>query len=114
MRIEAPPKIDDKDLHDWLYNLWLKIQDDHFYASATWTNPAEIADGDELAKEVTVTGAVLGDFAIAAYSLDVADLVLDAQVTAADTVTCVLANNTGSGVDLAEGIIYVRVFRKVT
>ena len=114
MKIEAPPRIEDRDLHDWLYSLWLKIQDDHLFASATWADPASIADGDELAKEVTVTGAALGDFAIASFSLDVADLVLDAQVTAADTVTCVLANNTGSGVDLAEGIVYVRVFRKVT
>ena len=114
MKIEAPPQIENKDLQDWLYNLWLKIQDDHLYASATWTDPASIADGDELAKDVTVTGAALGDFANASFSLDVSDLVLDAQVTAADTVTCVLANNTGGAIDLAEGTVYVRVLRKVT
>jgi len=77
--------------------------------SATW-DPGSIADGDEEAQEVTVTGAALGDFALASFSLDVADLVLDAQVTAADTVTCVLANNTGGAVDLAEGTVRVRVF----
>lgn len=79
--------------------------------SATW-NPGSIADGDEEAKEVTVTGAELGDFVIASFSLDVADLVLNAQVTAADTVTCILANNTGGAIDLGEGIVYVRVIRK--
>jgi hypothetical protein len=111
MFIEPPP-MDQEQLRDWCQKLQQRLLEDDLKGSDTWTNPAEIADGDELAKEVTVTGAVLGDYAIASFSLDVADLVLDAQVTAADTVTCVLANNTGGGVDLAEGTIYVRVFRR--
>ena len=37
--------------------------------SATW-DASSIADGDEEAKEVTVTGASLGDFAQAALSID--------------------------------------------
>ena len=72
-------------------------------------DPGSIADGNEEAKEVTVTGAVLGDFAIASFSLDVTDLVLNAQVTAADTVTCILANNTGGNIDLASGTLSVLV-----
>jgi hypothetical protein len=113
MKIEAPPKIENKDLHDWLYNLWIKLQDDHFYASEVW-NPGNVADGEMVSNDVTVTGAVLGDFAIASFSLDVADLVLDAQVTAANTVTVTLTNDgIGAGVDLTEGTVYVRVFRKV-
>lgn len=78
--------------------------------SATW-NPGSIADGNEEAKEVTVTGAALGDFAIASFSLDVSDLVLNACVTAANTVTCVLANNTGDAVDLGSGTIRARVIK---
>ena len=77
-------------------------------ASPTW-NPGSIAAGSMEAKDVTVTGAVLGDFAQASFSLDITDLVLDAKVTAADTVTCVLSNNTAGAVDLASGTIYVRV-----
>lgn len=80
-------------------------------ASATW-DAGSIANGAMEAKEVTVTGAVLGDFAIASLSIDVADLILDAQVTASDTVTCVLANNTGGAVDLASATVYVRVIVK--
>ena len=34
---------------------------------------------------------------------------LTAAVTAADTVTCVLANNTGGAVDLSSGTLYVMV-----
>lgn len=77
-------------------------------ASATW-NPGSIADGDEEAVNVTVPGAALGDFAFASFSVDVADLVLDANVTAANTVTAVLANNTGGAVDLASGTLRVKV-----
>lgn len=79
--------------------------------SDTW-DPGSIADGDEEAKEVTVTGAALGDFAMASFNLDLSDLILDAQVTAANTVTCILANNTGGAIDLASGTIYVRVMKK--
>ena len=79
--------------------------------SATW-NPGAIGNGAEEAKEVTVTDAVLGDFAIASFSLDVTDLVLDAQVTAADTVTCILANNTGGAINLNEGTLRVKVIKK--
>jgi len=77
----------------------------------TW-DPGSIANGAKEAKEVTVTGASLGDFAMASFSLDVSDLVLDAQVTDDDTVTCILANNTGSTINLAEGTLRVRVWKK--
>ena len=114
MEIEAPPNLNNKDeLQGWLEKLWLKIQDDHLKGTATW-DPGSIADGDEEAKTVAVNTAALGDMAIASFSLDVTDLTLDAQVTAADTVTCVLSNNTGGAIDLGEGTVSVRVFKKVT
>jgi hypothetical protein len=79
-------------------------------ATATW-DAASIADGDEVAVEVTVTGAELGDFVLASLSVDVADLVLSAAVTAANTVTAVLANNTGGAIDLASATLKVRVIK---
>lgn len=88
-----------------------RIVNSYLVGSTAW-DPGSIADGDEEAKEVTVTGAVLGDFVLASFSLDVQDLVLDAQVTTADMVTAILANNTGTPVDLAEGTLYVRVIKK--
>ena len=68
-----------------------------------------IADGDEAAQEVTVTGAQLGDFALASMSIDITDLMLSAAVTAADTVTVVAANNTGGAIDLGSGTLFVMV-----
>lgn len=77
--------------------------------SATW-DAASIADGDMEAKDITVTGAALGDFVLVSPSIDVTDLQLTASVTAANTVTAVLSNSTGAGVDLASMTVYARVF----
>ena len=96
---------------DVFTNRWTSLATLNLGASATW-DPGSIADGDEEAKEVTVTGAALGDFAVASFSLDVTDLVLNAQVTGANTVTCVLSNNTGGAVDLGSGTVYVKVTKK--
>jgi len=71
-----------------------------------------IADGDEEAEEVTVTGAVLGDFALASLSIDSTDLVVTAGVTAANTVTVVVLNNTGGAIDLGSATLAVRVFKQ--
>ena len=78
--------------------------------SATW-NPGSIADGNEEATNVTVTGAALGDFCMVSFSLDVADLVLSGEVTASNTVTAVLANNTGGAVDLGSGTLRAKVIK---
>ena len=79
-----------------------------YTAEATW-NPASMLDGDEVAVEVTVVGAALGDFALCSFSIDVADLQLRADVTAANTVTVVLSNSTGGTIDLGSGTLRVKV-----
>lgn len=77
----------------------------------TW-DPGSIADGDEEAKDVTVTGAEMGCFVLVASNLDLQDLQLTASVTAADTVTAVLSNSTGGAVDLGEMNLRVQVIKK--
>jgi len=78
--------------------------------SDTW-DPGSIANGAMEAKDITVAGAALGDFVLASVSIDLLDLVLDANVTAANTVTAVLANNTGGAVDLGSLTVAVRVLK---
>jgi len=63
------------------------------------------ADAATVAAEVTVAGAAVGDFVFIAPGVDVADLTLDARVTAADTVTVTVNNNTGGAVNLASQTI---------
>lgn len=72
-------------------------------------NPGSIGDTDEAVKEVTVTGAALGDIAIASFSLDVEDLAIVAAVTATNTVTVQLGNWTGGAIDLATGTVTAMV-----
>lgn len=64
-------------------------------------DPASIAAGAELSGTVTITGAALGDFVRVAIPVDVTDLIVDVRVTAADTVTWLLMNETASPIDLA-------------
>jgi methenyltetrahydromethanopterin cyclohydrolase len=78
--------------------------------SAVW-DPGSIADGDEEAKEITVTGAALGDYVQVSFSLDVTDLALVGSVTAANTVTALLLNNTGGAIDLGSGTVRALVIK---
>ncbi len=80
--------------------------------SKTW-DPASIANGASATTTVTVTGATLGDFVVPSFSLSLGGLSLSAYVSATDTVTVVLTNNTGGPVDLGSGTLYVKVLRNL-
>ena len=84
---------------------------DYVEGSATW-DPGSIGDEDEEVKEITVTGAALGDFCLVSHTVDVADLILSGQVTAANTVTASLANVTGGAIDMASGTVTARVWKR--
>ena len=76
--------------------------------SDTW-DPANLIDGAQESKDFTVTGAALGDAAFAGAGVDVVDLLVSCVVTAGNTVTVTLANETGGAVDLASSTWYVYV-----
>jgi hypothetical protein len=79
-------------------------------ATATW-DPASIASGGTVTTTVTVSGASLGDFTLASFSLTIAGLQLTSYVSAANVVTAVLSNLTGAAVDLASGTLAVLVLK---
>lgn len=72
--------------------------------SATY-DPASLVDGAGATTTVTVTGAALGDFALASFSLDLQGIMLTAYVSAANTVACRFQNETGGTLDLASGTL---------
>lgn len=74
------------------------------FGSATY-NPASLADGAGATTTVTVTGAALGDFAVASFSLDLQGIMVTAYVSAADTVSVRFQNETGGTIDLASGTL---------
>ena len=69
----------------------------------------EIADGADLSEDVTVTGAALGDFAIASIGVDSVDLIITATVTAANVATVNVENQSGGAIDLASTTLRAKV-----
>lgn len=85
-------------------------------ATATWNPGSLTALGwgvsvSNVSTTVTVTGAALGDLALASFSLDLQGLELFPYVSAANTVTCVLSNKTATTVNLAEGTLRASVLQ---
>lgn len=72
-------------------------------------NPPSISSGTSSSTTIAVAGAALGNYVQASFSLDLQGLTVDAYVSAANTVTVVFSNLTGSPVDLGSGTLKVRV-----
>ncbi len=81
--------------------------------SATF-NAANLADGAGETTTITVTGAALGDFALVSFGVDVAGMTVTAYVSAADTVSVRVQNESGGAVDLASTTIRALVFPRST
>jgi hypothetical protein len=77
-------------------------------ASATYSVAANL----QTPVTITVTGAALGDFALASSSVSTTTLQLTASVTAANTVTVILKNTTASAISLTSAIIRARVWKQ--
>ena len=62
-----------------------------------------------MSTDVALAGALPGDLAFVSLDVDVQDVVLSAVVTAPDTVTVTLLNNTVGVVNLASATLFARV-----
>jgi hypothetical protein len=91
-------------------NICEQGQKTNLFGSVAW-DPGSIAKNDNEVKVVSVTGAALGDFVIASFSLDILNLTLSAHVTAANLVDVVLHNGSAGAVDLGAGTVNVLVIR---
>lgn len=74
-------------------------------------DPASLADGAGATTTVTVTGAALGDYALASFNKDLQGITLTAWVSAANTVSVRFQNESGGVVDLASGTLKARIFK---
>lgn len=94
--------------------LWVEI-DRSFsldvVGSLTYDPPSIAAGASAAEVSVTVTGAVLGDPAVASFSLDLAGLTISAYVSAANTVKVRLTNPTADAIDLASGTLRARAIK---
>lgn len=80
----------------------------HLKGSATF-DANSLADGAGQTTTVTVTGAVLGDFAIFGHGVDLQGITVNAYVSAADTVSCRFQNESGGTLDLLTTTLNARV-----
>ena len=76
--------------------------------SATY-DPPSLADGAGATTTLTVTGAALGDYALASFSLDLQGITVTAYVSSANTVSVRFQNESGGLLDLASGTLRARV-----
>jgi hypothetical protein len=74
-------------------------------------DPPSLADGVGTTTTVTCTGAALGDFAVASFSLDTQGITITSWVSAANTVSVRFQNESGGTLDLASGVLTVRVLK---
>jgi hypothetical protein len=79
-----------------------------------WT-PGAIGAAGNVSKNVTIAGAVAGDVCAAGYSQVLTPgLILTAQVTATDTVTCNIYNATAGSLTPAAGTVRASVLKPAT
>ncbi|MDB6036015.1 MAG: hypothetical protein JWM16_6353 [Verrucomicrobiales bacterium] len=74
-------------------------------------DPPSLADGAGTTTTVTVTGAVLGDMALASFSLTTSGITITAWVSASDTVSVRFQNESGGVLDIASGTLKAAVLR---
>lgn len=79
-------------------------------SQSTW-DPGSVANGGTVTTTVTVTGANLGDFALASFGVSLQGMQLTASVSATNTVQLVLSNLTGASIDLVSSTLSVLVFK---
>lgn len=73
---------------------------------------ASLADGVGASEDVDVFGAAMGDTCLASQSVDVVDVTMTCNVTAANVATVHVQNESTATVDLASSTLRVLVFKR--
>jgi hypothetical protein len=79
--------------------------------SATY-DPPSLATGAVSVTSFTLTGAVVGDFCIASFSVNLQGVMMHAWISATDTFSVLFFNPTGIAVDLISGTLRGRVWKQ--
>jgi hypothetical protein len=80
-------------------------------ADTTAWAPGSIGSASKAEVDVTVQGAALGDMVQASFDKDLQGCGFSAYVSAANTVTAVINNNTGASKSIASGNLKVLVYK---
>ncbi len=102
----------DQTIGEWIFYDYVNSAWSASGLSATVTfDPASLADGAGETKQVTVTGAALGDYVLVSAPYDLQDISVTGYVQAANTVEIRVQNESTATVDLASGTWRVRVLK---
>lgn len=98
-------------IHAWLNvaNWEVNVVGEQILNGSVTFDPPSLIGGAGTTTTLTVTGAALGDFAETTFSRDLQGITVTAWVSAADTVSVRLQNDTGGTLDLASGTLRARV-----
>lgn len=75
-------------------------------------DPPNLIDGAGITTTIAVATAVLGDFALASFSLDTQGILVTAWVSAAGIVSVRFQNETTGAIDLGSGTLSVKVIKQ--
>jgi hypothetical protein len=106
-RVEQPDGLLGSQWRQWVGALTLWVQRVRVFSFAV--DVPSLGAGASWWVQVSCPGVVAGDFAAAALAPADRDLTVTAQVTAADVVTVWVVNLGAGAVDLAPGVLRVRV-----
>lgn len=106
------------DAHGWVCTAsgtagtWRPFGITSLYAQKDY-DPPSLNNGDGTTETITVTGAAVIDYVDASFSLDLQGITMTAWVSAADTVSVRLQNETGGTLDLGLGVLRAKVTKPV-
>lgn len=107
------PIVDETKRLFWRWRQYFVSKDNQIQSSADWTPTAGLADAAVSSTTVSVTGAQIGDQALATHDqIGPNGVLISAFVQAAGVVRVVVMNKTGAPLTIAAGTVYVTVFRR--
>ncbi len=72
---------------------------------------ASLADGVGASQTMTIPGAALGDYCVASMSVDIVGMTLTCYISAANTATVRMQNESTATADLASGTLRIAVIK---
>lgn len=97
--------------YDWLRDFDEKFRQTYPYEGTATYDPPSLADGAGTTTTVTVTGAALGDMAMASFSLTTSGISITAWVSAVNTVSVRFQNESGGVLDIGSGTLKAWVLK---
>ncbi|MDB5977261.1 MAG: hypothetical protein JWR07_4021 [Nevskia sp.] len=89
--------------------VWYEVGERSYYAAVPNSSVVIPSGASVSSSDITISGAVPGDWVDAACDVDLQGCLLTGYVKGANTVKAVFANLTGSGVTLASGNLYIKI-----